>query len=86
MSLKRLLMLRITRTGNHLKLEGQLREPWVNELLTTCKDELNGRLDLSSVTFIDSAGLSLLRDLIGRGYQIVATSPFVAALLALETP
>ena len=69
-----------------MKLEGQLREPWVAELLSSCGDGARGTLDLSSLTFIDSSGVVLLRDLIDRGYQVVATSGFVAAMLQLETP
>jgi ABC-type transporter Mla MlaB component len=78
-------MLRITRTNQTLKLEGQLREPWVAELLNACDGNANGRLDLASVTFVDDAGLALLRDLQARGWQIMAMSPFVAAMLQLET-
>jgi len=83
-------MLKITRIGggdsNHtLKLEGKLLEPWVCEMLRAVA-ESNGhsnrvRLDLSDVTYVDVAGMELLRDLIRRGIGIAACSAFVAELL-----
>ena len=83
-------MLKITRIGGSdsdqtLKLEGKLLEPWGGELLRAVA-ESNGhshpvRLDLSAVTFVDSAGKELLRDLILRGIAIAACSAFVAELL-----
>jgi hypothetical protein len=42
------------------------------------------RLDLSSVTFADEAGVRLLHELLRQGVQIAAASAFVAALLRLE--
>jgi ABC-type transporter Mla MlaB component len=82
-------MLKITRIGGDadqtLKLEGKLLEPWVGEVLRAVA-ELNGhssriRLDLSAVSFVDSAGTELLRDLIRRGIVIAACSAFVAELM-----
>ena len=87
-------MLRITEVedggaGLLLKLEGKLREPWVEELARVAGRPLpegHGpiRLDLSSVTFADEAGVRLLRELLRQGVEIAATSAFVAALLRLE--
>jgi len=81
-------MLRITRISTDgqllLKLEGQLRQPWLSELECACGTSETARLDLASVTYIDAAGLVVLRDLMARGFEIVASSPFVAALLQLE--
>ena len=86
-------MLRITEvadgSGLLLKLEGKLREPWVEELARSARRPLpegHGpiRLDLSSVTFADEAGVRLLRELLQQGVEIAATSAFVAALLRLE--
>jgi anti-anti-sigma regulatory factor len=89
-----LVMLRITEvadggSGLLLKLEGKLREPWVEELARAARrprPEGPGpiRLDLSSVTFVDEAGVRLLRALLRQGVEIAATSAFVAALLRLE--
>jgi ABC-type transporter Mla MlaB component len=86
-------MLRIARIddgGRHtmpaLKLEGKLFGPWVVELSRTC-EELSAppsvlSLNLSAVTFIDSAGLTLLRDLIDRGATISGCSGFIEELLS----
>ena len=86
-------MLRITEvadgSGLLLKLEGKLREPWVEELARAARRPLpeghgHVRLDLSSVTFADEAGVRLLRELLRQGVEIAATSAFIAALLRLE--
>jgi ABC-type transporter Mla MlaB component len=71
-----------------LRLEGKLLGPWVPELLRVC-NELSCsvdllHLDLSTVTFVDGAGVALLRDLLGRGARLVACSCLVADLLHLE--
>ena len=86
-------MLRITEvadgSGLLLKLEGKLFGPWVEELARTARrpsPEGPGpiRLDLSSVTFADKAGVRLLRELLRQGVEIAATSAFIEALLRLE--
>jgi ABC-type transporter Mla MlaB component len=86
-------MLRVSRVNSHnsiptLKVEGKLRGQWVAELGRAC-DELSCfpaslSLDLSSVTFVDSPGLELLRDLLARGVTLAACSGLVAELLHLE--
>ncbi len=86
-------MLRITHVHDHesistLRLEGKLVGPWVGEFARLC-DELSCppnalRLDLSAVTFVDAAGLALLRDLLRRGVTLAACSRLVAELLHLE--
>ena len=86
-------MLKITRIDGQdstqtFKLEGKLREPWVAEVLTVCTagDGRSRRtcLDLSGLTFVDQAGVRLLKDLIGRGIAVSACSGFVTELLHLE--
>jgi anti-anti-sigma regulatory factor len=86
-------MLKITRVERPdsaltFKLEGRLLEPWVAEVRDVCtsRDGRAGRtsLDLSGVTFVDQAGVRLLRDLVHRGIGISAMSGFVAELLHLE--
>jgi hypothetical protein len=86
-------MLRITEvadgSGLLLKLEGKLFGPWVEELARTARrpsPEGPGpiRLDLSSVTFADEAGVRLLRELLRQGVQVAAATGFVAALLRQE--
>jgi ABC-type transporter Mla MlaB component len=86
-------MLKITRivgqdSTQTLKLEGKLREPWVTEVLGACASgddqTCQTRLDLSGLTFVDQAGLNLLKDLIRGGIAVSACSGFVAELLHLE--
>jgi anti-anti-sigma regulatory factor len=87
-------MLRITEVvdgaaGTLLKVEGKLREPWVAELAgaarrPSAENHEPVRLDLSAVTFVDEAGVRLLRELTHQGVRIAAISGFVAALLRLE--
>jgi len=87
-------MLRITQARDHdsiwtLRLEGKLLGPWVAELARSCAelpcpaDRL--RLDLLTVTFVDEAGVALLRELIGRGATLTACSGLVAELLHRES-
>jgi ABC-type transporter Mla MlaB component len=71
-----------------LRLEGELTGPWVEEV----RQAFGGatvtsscvRLDAAAVTFVDAVGVALLRELIGRGVEIAACSPFVAELLKWE--
>ncbi|HEV3302494.1 MAG TPA: hypothetical protein VG055_22755 [Planctomycetaceae bacterium] len=85
-------MLRVTQasgdqTGITLKLEGKLIEPWVSEvrqLFDNNQQSSHHRLDLASVSYVDHAGAELLRELVGRGVEIVASSPYVAELLRLR--
>jgi ABC-type transporter Mla MlaB component len=75
-----------SQTTPALKLEGKLLGPWVIELSRAC-EELRVPpgvlcLNLSAVTFIDSAGLELLRDLIRRGTTISGCSGFIEELLS----
>ena len=82
-------MLRITSIPDSgstlLKLEGKLLLAWTGELLAQLPREreqlARTRLDLSRVSFIDDAGVFLLRRLIASGVVIEASSSFVAAIL-----
>jgi ABC-type transporter Mla MlaB component len=87
-------MLRITRLADvepqqTLRLEGKLTGPWVAELERVCVQQLEPmsrvRLDLSAVSFVDAAGVNLLRDLLGRGVTVGACSGLIAKLLHLES-
>ena len=83
-------MIRFTRIADTdstqtMKLEGKLMGPWVDEVR---KASASGTipctriiLDLSALAFVDAAGERLLRDLIGRGIEVVACSSYVAELL-----
>ena len=82
-------MLRITRIPgdglNRLMLEGKLMGPWVEEFRQVCLEVTASspvlHLDLSALTFVDSAGTVLLADLIRGGVTIASRSNFVAELL-----
>jgi ABC-type transporter Mla MlaB component len=85
-------MLRITslNRGQTLKLEGALREAWLDEVRTALADTSHPRqpvqLDLADVTFVDRAAVALLRELAAQGAQLTSCSAFVAASLGLEKP
>ena len=72
-----------------LRLEGQVRGPWVEELRRVCDQVLgnNGHrgnrlvLDLAEVSFIDGDGVSLFRELTTRRVLVKNCSPFVAEQL-----
>jgi anti-anti-sigma regulatory factor len=68
-----------------LRLEGQLRGPWVEELRRSCDQFLatgSGLiLDLTEVSFIDMDGVALCRRLRDRKVAFLHCSPFVAAQL-----
>jgi hypothetical protein len=71
--------------GRKLKLEGQLRQPWLEELRNACGaggTPPNGlSFDLAALTFIDTAGVEWLNALIRKGATITACSRFVAEML-----
>ncbi len=85
-------MLRITRTDDHparrWRLEGKLVGPWVDEvaaLFRGVNDHASlPTLDLAQVTFADTRGVRLLRELRARGAQITACSSYLTAVLQLE--
>ena len=82
-------MLRITRIASdgliRLIVEGKLMGPWVDEFRQVCREATGAspalHLDLSALTFVDSAGTVLLADLIRGGVTIESRSNFVAELL-----
>jgi ABC-type transporter Mla MlaB component len=71
-----------------LRLEGKLLGPWVAELSRACEEAQTPpsclSLDLSAVTFIDSAGANLLDDLIRQGARVVGCSSFISEVLHLN--
>ena len=84
-------MLRITRLsqkgqGLTIKLEGEIVGAWVGAARDACavRGRRPLRLDLAAVTYVDAAGVQLLRDLLAEGVEIAACSSFVGALLHLE--
>ena len=71
--------------GRKLKLEGQLRQPWLEELRNACGaggTPPNGlSFDLAALTFIDAASAQWLDALIRQGATVTACSRFVAEML-----
>ena len=71
-----------------IRLEGQIRGPWVEELRRACEQFLaKGRrllLDLTEVSFVDMDGVALCRCLRDREVTILYCSPFVAEQLKGE--
>lgn len=83
-------MLRISRVealdeAVMLRLEGQLRGPWVEQLRRSCEQLLTTGsgliLDLTEVSFIDMDGIALCRRLRDRKVVFLHCSPFVAEQL-----
>lgn len=79
-------MLRITEEKTEentwiLQLEGHLAGPWVMELHRLCEESVaRGRgfsIDLALLSFADRSGISLLKDLRGRGTAVINGSPFL---------
>jgi anti-anti-sigma regulatory factor len=81
---------RISRKGRGLtiKLEGEI----VGARVAVARDACAARgrrprrlcLDLAAVTYVDAAGVQLLRDLMAGGAEIAACSSFVGELLHRE--
>jgi anti-anti-sigma regulatory factor len=88
-------MLRITCTesGDHdcvlLRLEGDVRGQWVDELRRACDEAIPASdrdarqlvLDLRDVLFIDARGVVLFQELRARSAEFMNCSPFVAEQL-----
>lgn len=91
-SKKETALLRITRTTKDetvwLKLEGKIVGPWVEECRRAIEKESELgtllALDLSDVTFVDSAGVAFLRETIRKGVETSAHSSFITELLKTE--
>jgi ABC-type transporter Mla MlaB component len=68
-----------------IRLEGQVRGPWVEELRRSCEQLLARgsrlRLDLNDVSFVDMDGVALCHGLRDRNVAILHCSPFVAEQL-----
>jgi anti-anti-sigma regulatory factor len=70
------------------KLEGKVLAPWVDELRRICTEPPHEsrqiHLDLGAVTFLDEAGVELMRELIRQGISIDQCSGFIAELLHVD--
>jgi hypothetical protein len=71
-----------------LRLEGQVRGPWVEELRSVCDQVLATEsalsLDLTEVSFLDRQGVALCRRLRARHVALLHYSHFVAEQLKGE--
>ena len=67
--------------GLTIKLEGELLGAWVDAVRAACAHREPQCLDLAAVTYADTAGVQLLRELMADGVEIAACSSFVRALL-----
>lgn len=71
-----------------LQLEGQLVGPWVAELDRLCEESAaHGSpfsIDLTAVSFADRHGISLLKNLRGRGTPVLNGSPYLREQLHEE--
>jgi len=83
-------VLRITRvvegpSWTTLRVEGRIVTQWVSLLERECwlslEDNRRVRLDLSSVTFIDSRGVALLRHLGTKEFEVINCPEFIKELL-----
>jgi anti-anti-sigma regulatory factor len=84
-------MLKITTLTNAesiaLRLEGRLAGPWVQEL-ERCWDSVVGSttnhpltVDLSAVTYVDSAGKDLLKKIHKQGARLVASGCLTSCIV-----
>ena len=84
-------MLRITVVESsseavRLRVEGRVTGRWVEELHGSCDtqglyDGIRLTLDLADVSFVDAAGIELLKKLRSRCVTLLSPSPFVAEQL-----
>lgn len=68
-----------------LRVYGQIRGAWVEELERNARGFLGGMgpkvLDLSEVTYADRRGVRALKQLMAQGATVLGASRFVAELL-----
>ncbi|MES1256064.1 MAG: STAS domain-containing protein [Acidobacteriota bacterium] len=71
-----------------LRLEGQVRGQWIDELRRACEDAMGEHadrrrlvLDLAEISFIDANGVALLHDLESRRVVLTNCSAFAKAQL-----
>ena len=87
-------MIRITVVSNtgsqsRVVVEGRITSDSSVELASACLERLAGgdrlTLDLSSVTFADSDGIALLRELVERGCVLAECSELVRVLVRIRS-
>jgi anti-anti-sigma regulatory factor len=69
-----------------LRVEGRVASGWVEELRKSCEvqalsDDIRLTLDLADVSFVDAAGIELLKELRARCVNLLNPSSFVAGQL-----
>jgi len=83
-------MVRISESGSSdgiqaIRLEGRVVGPSVTEVQTYCQRILSQGLpmtiDLAEVSFLDTKGIGLFRDLMSQQVRLLNCSPFVNELL-----
>ncbi len=84
-------MLRITLVESSseavkIRVEGRVMGPWVEELWRSCKmhgldDGMRLTLDLADVSFVDPAGIEILKELRSRCVILLSPLSFVAEQL-----
>jgi ABC-type transporter Mla MlaB component len=82
----RVTVVEATLESARLRVEGRLTGPWVAELQQSCdvnalSDGVQLDLDIGDVSFVDGAGLALLKSLRGRGVNLLRVPPLVAGQL-----
>ena len=80
-------MVEATPESARLRVEGRLTGPWVAELQQSCdvnalSDGIELDLDIGVLSFVDVAGIELLKSLRGRGVNLLRVPPLVAGQLA----
>jgi len=77
-------------SATRIIVEGRITKFSSVEFDRLCRERLNAGdhlvLDLSAVAFADSAGVSLVRDLLKRGCVLEECSELVRALMADDSP
>lgn len=73
-----------------LRVEGRITGPWVEELRAACDvhtflDKVQLSLELADISFADTAGIALLRELRNRGVGLIRPTPFLAEQLKDES-
>lgn len=75
-------MIKITRSGDRLKVEGRLAGEFVEEFVRSAV--ATDHLDLGDLDFVDHDGLKALIEVIEKGAKLSEASPFVRAQLGFS--
>jgi RNA polymerase sigma-70 factor, ECF subfamily len=82
----RVTVVEATLESARLRVEGRLMGPWVAELQQSCdvnalSDGIELDLDIGDLSFVDVAGIELLKSLRGRGVNLLRVPLLVAGQL-----